>query len=184
FRADTPEYPLKLVLIGSLSMDVPAHPDIVTLGFVSEAQKDAAFAAASIVVQPSSFESLSLVALEAWAVGTPVLVNTECDVTRDQCVRSNGGLWYGDYEEVRGELRLLLENPELRERLGSAGREFVEHNYAWEAVERKLIDVVARAMEGESARTTPVVDHTRLRERWIGSELLARVDVIRGTRPG
>ena len=41
---------------------------------------------------PSYFESLSMVALEAWALGRPVLANGRCDVLKGQCIRSNAGL--------------------------------------------------------------------------------------------
>ena len=54
---------------------------------------------------PSYFESLSMVALEAWALGRPVLANGRCDVLKGQCIRSNAGLYY---EQLRGVRRGAL----------------------------------------------------------------------------
>jgi glycosyltransferase involved in cell wall biosynthesis len=181
FREEHPEYPLELVLIGATSMDVPAHPDILYLGYVSDEVKFDAFDAAAVIVQPSAYESLSMVALEAWALEKPVLVNGQCEVLRDQCVRSNAGLWYNGYEEFRDELALLLEDDGLRRRLGRSGREFVERTYGWDLIESKYMEVVARVMETEAriaCRESATMD---IRRRWIGRDLLARMDVIRGT---
>jgi glycosyltransferase involved in cell wall biosynthesis len=50
-------------------------------------------------MMPSRFESLSMVALEAWALGRPVLANGACDVLKGQCIRSNAGLYYESYQE-------------------------------------------------------------------------------------
>ena len=57
---------------------------------------------------PSFYESLSMVTLEAWALGRPVLANARCDVLQGQCRRSNGGLFYATYGEFREALMLLL----------------------------------------------------------------------------
>ena len=56
---------------------------------------------------PSYLESLSMVALEAWALGKPVLANGQCDVLQGQCIRSNGGLYYESFEEFVETLRAI-----------------------------------------------------------------------------
>ena len=63
-------------------------PRIRHLGYVSDADKFAAIAAADVLIMPSRYESLSMVALEAWALGRPVLANARCDVLVGQCLRS------------------------------------------------------------------------------------------------
>jgi glycosyltransferase involved in cell wall biosynthesis/SAM-dependent methyltransferase len=142
FREDVPEYPLKLVLLGSQAMEIPPHPDIVALGFVSDQDKDDAMAAAQVVMLPSPYESLSMVALEAWQQGKPVLANGTCAVLRGQCKRSNGGLWYDNYAEFQETLSLLLQEAGLRERLGVSGRSFVQRCYAWTAIEKQYLNLV------------------------------------------
>ena len=116
------------------------------VGVLGERDKYEAMTAARAVIQPSSQESLSLVALEAWSVGTPVVVNGRCDVLRGQCRRANAGLWYESYEEFREVLTLLLRDPGLGARLGAAGRRFVDDACRWDTVEAQYRRLVARAL--------------------------------------
>src|SRR4029077_17626602 len=78
---------LSLVLIGNSLLDIPAHPRIRHLGFLDDVDKFDAMAAADVLMMPSYYESLSMVALEAWALGRPVLANGKCDVLKGQCIR-------------------------------------------------------------------------------------------------
>lgn len=130
-RANTP---LKLVLMGKANMSLPDHPDIVHLGFLPDADKDDAIAAAALVVLPSLYESLSMITLEAWAGGTPVLVNEQCEVVRYLCRQSNGGLYYRTHDEFTAALQRLLGSDGLRRQLGTQGKQFVMRHYRPEIV--------------------------------------------------
>ena len=132
---------MDLVLIGSAKMDVPAHPRIHHLGFLDDRDKFDALAASDLLIMPSYFESLSMVALEAWALGKPVLANGHCDVLRGQCIRSNAGLYYETYEEFVEALYSLESNGPLNARLGRNGRDFFKRHYAWPVIERKYLEM-------------------------------------------
>jgi glycosyltransferase involved in cell wall biosynthesis len=134
---------VKLVLAGKPTMPIPAHPDIVSLGFLRDDPYDW-MARARALVLPSTMESLSLVLLESLGLGVPVLINGDCDVTRGHCRRSNGGLYYHNYEEFAAALSLLLRRPELRAQLGLQGQAYVQQNYAWEVVEGRFVDWLNR----------------------------------------
>ena len=95
-------------------------------------------AGATAFIHPSVNESLSIVLLEAWLTGTPCLVTAFSDVMRYQCEQSGGGLWFRSYPEFEEQLTLLLDRPELRLELGRSGRAFVEREYNWSVVARKL----------------------------------------------
>jgi glycosyltransferase involved in cell wall biosynthesis len=135
---------LDLVLIGRAIIDVPKHPRIHHLGFLDDRDKFDGLAAADLLIMPSYYESLSMVALEAWALGKPVLANGRCDVLRGQCIRSNAGLYYERYEEFVEALYSLESNGPLNARLGRNGREFFRQHYTWPVIERKYLDMFDR----------------------------------------
>jgi glycosyltransferase involved in cell wall biosynthesis len=135
---------LTLVLIGTPVLQVPAHPRIRHLGFVSDDEKYDALQAAEFLIMPSYFESLSMVALEAWGMGKPVLANGRCDVLRGQAIRSNAGLYYASYPEFVEAVRVLESSPGIAATLGRNGRRFFQGHYTWPIVEKKYLDMFAR----------------------------------------
>lgn len=137
-----------LLLIGTPVIDIPDHSHIRHLGFVTDQDKFDALAAAAALVMPSYYESLSMVVLEAWALGRPVLVNARCDVLLGQCLRSNGGLYYRDAVEFCGALDTLIGDPALAATLGRKGRDYCQRLYAWPVVERKYREMLTR-LNGE-----------------------------------
>lgn len=136
--------PLKLVLIGKVFMNVPSHPDIVSLGFLSEQDKFNTLSASRMLIMPSPYESLSIVLLEAWLAKIPVLVNGDCEVMRGQCERSGGGLAYGNYNEFAQNVDYLLVNGDVRDGMGRSGREYVASNYGWDIIEKKYLNLFER----------------------------------------
>jgi len=135
---------LDLVLAGSAALPIPRHPRVRHIGFISEAEKVAALRECRLLVMPSPYESLSIVTLEAWKLGVPVLANARCRVLMGQCLRSNGGLFYHGYAEFAEALKLLLARPEAGALLGRQGQRYVEDEYSWERVEGKIEDLLAR----------------------------------------
>jgi glycosyltransferase involved in cell wall biosynthesis len=97
---------------------------------------------------PSAYESLSVIVLEAWAMGRPVLVNSACRVLEGQCVRSGGGLFYRGYSEFAEALRRLAGGPALGNALGAAGRDYVRREYDWDVVEARVEGFFASLVKG------------------------------------
>lgn len=133
-----------LVLMGLKLMPLPEEPFINFAGMLSEQERLQALEAATVVVCPSPYESLSLMALEALAVGTPILCNARSEVLVDHCLRSNGGLFYRDREEFVECLKLLVSDERLRAAMGRSGREYVRKNYRWDVVLGKLDRMIAK----------------------------------------
>jgi len=144
---------LSLVLIGNSLLPIPENPRIRHLGFLGDADKFDAMAAADLLIMPSYFESLSMVALEAWALGRPVLANGKCDVLKGQCLRSNAGLYYESYGEFLETVRALEQNRWLSGTLGRNGRQFFRDNYDWPVIERKYLDMIG-SLSRESSLPT------------------------------
>ncbi|MCK4943591.1 MAG: glycosyltransferase family 4 protein, partial [Candidatus Aminicenantes bacterium] len=133
-----------LVLMGKSLIEIPDHPKIRYLGFVSDSEKFDALKGSDFLIIPSQFESLSMVALEAWAIGKPVVANGRTEVLQGQCKRSNAGLWYSNYEEFKAIVLLLQGNPEIRSRLGKNGVRFFQDNYSWPVIENKYQHIINR----------------------------------------
>lgn len=147
---------LDLLLIGSSVLDIPKHARIRHLGFLSDEDKFDALAGADLLIMPSRFESLSMVALEAWGLGRPVLANGRCDVLRGQCIRSNAGLYYDDFDEFCEALFLLEASGPLNSVLGRNGREFFRRHYTWPVIERKYLEMFERLRQEKATPIEPV----------------------------
>jgi glycosyltransferase involved in cell wall biosynthesis len=143
---------LRLVLIGKAVLPIPRDPGVVHLGFLPDQEKWDALCAADLLFMPSRLESLSMVTLEAWWAGKPVLANGKCEVLRGQCLRSNAGLYYTSYAEFRETLSLLEADPGLRAALGEKGRRYFEENYAWDVIERKYLALLGASLGSAASR--------------------------------
>lgn len=138
------ELDLTLVLMGKSVIEIPDHPRIKYLGFLQDEDKFDALSGAEFLVIPSQFESLSMVTLEAWAVGKPVLANGRTEVLQGQCRRSNAGLWYGNYDEFKEAVLLLSREEILKTAMGRNGEQFFRDNYAWTVIEKKYLNIMDR----------------------------------------
>jgi glycosyltransferase involved in cell wall biosynthesis len=171
---------LTLVLIGNAVIDIPAHPRIRHLGFVSDRDKFDVIAASEALMMPSYFESLSMVALEAWALARPVVANAHCDVLVGQCLRSGGGLYYRDEAEFAGVLDTILDDHRLAAGLGVCGQAYYRTHYSWPVIERTYIDMLSRL----SSETPPPAEAS---PGWLARRLRHQppaVEVLAGTPAG
>jgi glycosyltransferase involved in cell wall biosynthesis len=131
-----PDLDLDLVTIGVGAIEVPPEigDRVIDLGFVSEADRDDAFAAACAYVQPSRMESFSRSVMEAWLAGTPVVASSGSEVVAWHCRRSGGGLLFSDGTELVAHLRAIAGSPDVGDRLAALGRSYVLEHYSWERV--------------------------------------------------
>jgi glycosyltransferase involved in cell wall biosynthesis len=133
-----------LALMGAKLMPLPEDPSVRFAGLLSEQERAEALEAATVVVVPSPYESLSLLALESFAVGTPVLANGRSEVLVEHVRKSNAGLYYGDQDEFVETLKLLLADDRLRAAMGRNGRSYVKQNYRWDIVMGKYDRLIAK----------------------------------------
>ena len=136
-RPDAP--PLAMMGTGDLPPPPGIADRVVDLGFVPDADRDAAYAAASVLVNPSRLESLGMVVLEAWLAGTPCIVNGRSPVLREHCRASGGGLPYGSRAELVEAIDLLTGDPGLGRRLAAAGAAYTRATFSWPAVRERFL---------------------------------------------
>lgn len=139
---------LKLVLIGGGEIDIPKNirEDVYDLGFIPVQDKYDAYAAATVLCQPSSHESFSFVIMESWLMGKPVMVSAACEVTKNFCRESNGGLWFEDFFEFEGVLNYLRANKDIADSMGAMGKKFVRDSFAWDKIVEKYLSFLDKQM--------------------------------------
>jgi glycosyltransferase involved in cell wall biosynthesis len=130
--------PWTLALTGGDGV-LPAYDNVVPLGFLDDKMLRSAYAAAKLLIQPSLNESFSIVMMEAWQYGTPVLVHGDCAVTAGHVASSNGGWTFRSYEEFRDALDQITSDAQEREKRGQAGKQYVAEQYNWDAVIERLL---------------------------------------------
>lgn len=134
-----PEYPdLELLYVGPILEPVegeallrmlPAHPWVRHLGAVPHSRMPALLEVADVVLNCSLSEGgMANSVLEALALGRAVLAS---DVPGNRSLVEDGvtGLLFGTPEELTAKADRLLEDPDLRARLGEAGRERVSARF-------------------------------------------------------
>ena len=131
-----PSLPLSLVTIGSGPVHAPAAiaGRVIDLGFLPDAERDDAFAAADAYVQPSVNESFSRTMMEAWLAETLVIANGGGAVNRWHCERSGAGLLYDDDLELEQCLNFVAYAPETARELAARGRAYALDHASWPLV--------------------------------------------------
>jgi glycosyltransferase involved in cell wall biosynthesis len=147
---------LKLAVVGGGSFSDLGRPhalerdDVIDLVHVTEEEKRALLRHCVALVQPSTNESFSIVLMEAWLEGVPVLVHGKCRVTRHHTIQSGGGLYFSTSEDFNAVVGTLLEQPELARELGESGYRYVAERYTWDAVCERFYRVMGE-LQGQGA---------------------------------
>ena len=137
---------LRIVGDGPLRSEVDAHaqcdPTVRAIGFVPPANMTAEYAAASMLVFPSTwYEGFGLTIVEAMASGLPVVASrlgSTAEIVRD----GETGLLFkpGDAADLARTVRWLHERPDVARAMGAAARETYEQTYT---PERNLTALLA-----------------------------------------
>lgn len=129
-----------------LSKKLNIEENVKFSGFVDEDLKPVYYRAADIFCLPSTNmgESFGIVNLEAMACGIPIIsskLGGIPDIVKDM---ENGILVKpGDSKSLADAMIFLLENEDIRKKMGTDGRKKVEE-YSWEKIAEKTEDVYKR----------------------------------------
>jgi glycosyltransferase involved in cell wall biosynthesis len=134
---------VRLVLAGDSMMGPKAIPvqnvqkyllkssyidDIAFLGFVTDEQREWLYENALAMVYPSVYEGFGLPVLEAMRYGTPVITYNNSSIYE---IAKDSALYAQDALTIKKNLEKLLQNPQLRNKLGKSGKEKVLQ-FTWE----------------------------------------------------
>ena len=109
-------------------------------GYVGEQQRTWLLQKADLLVVPSHSEVMSLVVLEAGAMGVPVVLTDQCGF--DEVAEVNGGFVVNVSASAIADaiIRLMSEPVSLKNR-GELLRQFVLTAYAWRKVAVELMEL-------------------------------------------
>lgn len=140
---------LKLILIGGGNINIPEDikKSVIDLGYLPIQDKYDAYAAATILCQPSINESFSYVIMESWICERPVLVHNRCEVTKNFVIESNGGLYFDNYFEFEGCLNYFMLNLDISKKMGYNGKNYVLNNFTWDIVMNKYASFLESLLE-------------------------------------
>ena len=110
----------------------PSGP-VIHLGRIDDRQKRDFFAGIDLFALPSRSDSFGLVLLEAWSNGIPNVAYRAGGVAEVIRHQQDGLLVRcGDVGGLATALDQLIDNPDLRQKLGTSGRERIRHEFRWE----------------------------------------------------
>lgn len=136
---------LPLILAGGIYDDPGKTEGVFLTGFVSEGEKRSILQHASLFINPSYYESLSLVVLEALNDGIPVLVNGRCEVLKEHCVLSGGAIkYYMNGKEFADMIGEITSSEGICRRMSVKGKEYFESGYGWPLVTERLVEAIEK----------------------------------------
>ena len=155
------ERDIDLVVIGNprpkgrvaTTLDRLGLNDIVsTISGVSDEELARLYGEAEVAIVPSLYEGFSLPAIEAMSCGVPVVATTGGALPEVVGVSEETGLLVepNNPDALVGAIRRLLDDAELRERLGAAGRERVMERFTWEVTARGTAACYDAILRGEA----------------------------------
>ena len=107
-------------------------------------------ASSDVLLFPSLRDGGGAVVVEALAAGTPVLcldVGGPAMHVSEECgIKVNPSTPHESIEDLAQGLTLLHDDPELRQRMGEAGRRKVAETYSWDALGNRLMSIYDSAM--------------------------------------
>ncbi len=137
-----------------------SNANIIFVGQRVGKELDALFRGASVVVQPSQSEGLSLSLLEAMSYAKPVVVS---DIVENREVMTNPDFWFHstDVNDLVRVLKFVMNRSDASKAQGRANRDMIERWYNWNMIALATIERYRNVLVGDhSSSPTVGVGHT------------------------
>ena len=122
-----------------LAKNSPSGKRIIFLNYIAAEERWLLYRQAQALVWPSFYEGFGFPPLEAMAHGCPVITSANSSLAE---VTGGAALLVDPYNinEISEAIKLILDNPSLREKLVEQGYEQAK-KFTWEAAARKMLQV-------------------------------------------
>ncbi|WP_339278781.1 glycosyltransferase [Paenibacillus sp. FSL W8-1187] len=120
-------------------------------GMLTGTDKLAVLRDADLFLLPSYSENFGIAVVEAMACGVPVVISDKVNIWREVVAEGAGLATPVDPIRVADAACQLLDDPELRERMGERGRAMASQYYEWSQVAAQL-EQEYRRLAGEAGR--------------------------------
>jgi glycosyltransferase involved in cell wall biosynthesis len=159
------EHPIDVVIVGKQRegsvlpqlLDRLGLTDAVTFeSGVSDERIVELYNEAEMVVVPSLYEGFSIPAIESMACGTPLITTTGGALPEVVGPNREAALTVppGDPEALAAAILEMLRSPELRARLGTAGRARVLNGFTWRIAAEGCVEQYRALLEDRARATT------------------------------
>lgn len=110
------------------------------------------YVAADVVAMPSYYEPFGMVAIEAMASGTPVIASRTGGLQWTVMHRLTGYLFKPKrHRELAKRITKVLLDNELRKRMSLNANDHINHDFSWESVAERTIDLYKSVLEQREA---------------------------------
>jgi len=138
--------------------DLAVGDKVCFAGYISEEDRDCLYRVADVAVFPSLYEPFGIVALEAMAAGTPVVVSDSGGLA--EIVSNNqDGLWAitGSANSLADRVIEILTNRDLAQRLAQNAMNKVYAQYDWQIISAKTVTVYEEILK--ESKASGFLDH-------------------------
>lgn len=155
-----PDRTIKLLLVGAgtqrknlehIAADLHLEKDIIFTGYVSHNEVDKYHKMLDIFVAVSLQESFGVSVLEASACGKPVIVSKVGGLPEVVANGETGIIVESkNSNQLADALITLINNPDLRKRMGDAGRLKVIQDFSWDSSVKKMLLIYHNLLNGKN----------------------------------
>ncbi len=139
--------------LNRLALQLGVDHQVTFTGFIDEETRNQLYAHADVAAFPSLYEPFGLVALEAMATGTPVVVGDTGGFAETVQDGVNGiRAESGNAGDLAQKIIGILENGDLAVRLSRQGFKDVEEKFAWPAIARQYESLYQKIVFSPAAK--------------------------------
>src|SRR5690606_26202466 len=133
--------------LAALAAELGVAPRVRFAGYISDRERNTLYQAADVAVFPSRYEPFGIVALEAMALGAPLIVSGTGGLAEVVTHRETGLLFHpGDPRSLAEQIIAALNAPSLCRAMARRALQAVKDRYSWEHVAQQTLAVYRRVL--------------------------------------